>query len=215
MRKNPPGAISVHTEPPLGLPSAAQAPRGLAACFRLSGKCSNRRLAAGLAGVAVAMVGVAYAAVPLYSLFCQVTGFGGTPGIADAARGRPAAIDRTVTIRFNADVAGALPWRFKPVQSAMTLHLGESALAYYRATNSSLVPVTGTATFNVTPAKAAPYFTKVECFCFTEQTLRPGEVAEMPVSFYVDPAMVEDPDTRDVRTLTLSYTFFRATEEPS
>ena len=159
--------------------------------------------------VAGGMVGLAFASVPLYRLFCQVTGFGGTPKIATAPAAAPS--DRTITVRFDANVGPALPWRFRPARREMTVRVGETALAHYLARNQSDAPVTGNATFNVTPFKAAPYFVKVACFCFTEQVLQPGEEASMPVSFFVDPDLFTDPDTKEVRTVTLSYTFFRAT----
>lgn len=170
---------------------------------------ANRRIALTAASVVVAMVGLAYASVPLYRLFCQVTGFGGTTQRADAA---PGTIDKhVVTVRFNADIGGRdMPWQFEPMQREVTLHLGEERLIHYRATNTSAEPVVGTAVFNVTPAKAGIYFQKIACFCFEEQRLEAGESADMPVSFYVDPALATDPNTADVKTITLSYTFFRA-----
>jgi cytochrome c oxidase assembly protein subunit 11 len=162
--------------------------------------------AAVLVSVILGMVGLTAAAVPLYRLFCQVTGYGGTTQRAAAAPERP--LDQTIEVRFNADVAQGLPWRFTPVEHAVTIRLGEQHLAFYRAHNSSGRPVVGTATFNVTPFKAGAYFSKIACFCFEEQTLQAGETVDMPVSFYVDPAILDDPDTRDVRAITLSYTFF-------
>lgn len=171
----------------------------------------NRRLAGGLLGVAVGMVGLAYASVPLYDLFCRVTGFGGTTQTADAAPG--AASERTITVRFNADLGSQLPWRFQPVQLTQTVRLGEPGLAFYQAQNVGGASAVGTATFNVTPDKMGKYFNKTACFCFEEQPLRPGESAELPVSFFIDPAMAADPATADVTTVTLSYTFFRAKDE--
>ncbi len=182
----------------------------------------NTTLALVFAGVAVGMVGASFAAVPLYRLFCQLTGYAGTPRIAAAAPSpvsAPASAStstteaRTMTVRFNADVNHDLPWRFRPAQTQLTLPLGETVLASYVAENLSREPITGTATFNVTPFKAASYFIKVECFCFTEQTLGPGQRAEMPVSFFIDPEIAEDPDTAEIKTVTLSYTFFRVPEE--
>lgn len=174
---------------------------------------SNRRVALGLASLVVGMVGVSYAAVPLYRWICQVTGFGGTTMRADKA---PDSVgERVITVRFNADIAGAdLPWRFRPVEKQVTLRVGEERLAFYRASNLSKSAVTGTATFNVTPHKAAPYFNKLACFCFSEQELAAGETIDMPVSFFIDPAIVNDPKLRDVDTITLSYTFFR-TQNPA
>jgi cytochrome c oxidase assembly protein subunit 11 len=167
---------------------------------------ANRRIAVALVGIVVAMVGAAYAAVPLYQLFCQVTGYGGTTQVAESAPAE--AGERLITIRFNADIDPHLPWAFQPVQREMTLRVGESGLAFFRAENLSARPTAGTATFNVTPLKAGQYFNKVQCFCFTEQRLAPGASLDMPVSFFVDPAIVEDPNLQEVKTITLSYTFF-------
>lgn len=166
----------------------------------------NTRLLATLSGVAIAMVGAAYAAVPLYNLFCQVTGYGGTTQVADTASDR--VLERTVEVRFDASTERGFPWTFEPLQTSMTVRVGETSLAFYRATNTSDRPVTGMATYNVTPFKSAPYFSKLECFCFTEQTLQPGESIEMPVLFFVDPLIDEERRMDDVRTITLSYTFF-------
>ena len=152
------------------------------------------------------MVGLSFASVPLYRIFCQVTGLGGTPGVQSSAPGKASEID--FHVRFDANTNPALPWRFKPVQREVTLKLGEERLAFYEATNLSDKPITGTATFNVTPLKAGQFFVKIDCFCFTEQTLQPGETVDMPVSFYVDPAIYEEENTRDVKTITLSYTFY-------
>lgn len=160
-----------------------------------------------LGGVVAAMVALSFASVPLYRLFCQVTGFGGTPRTEGVERGM-AASETTVTVRFDANVNSELPWQFAPLERQRRVRLGEEVLIHYRAVNVSDHPVVGTATFNVTPFKAAPYFAKLECFCFTEQTLQPGEEVLMPVLFYVDPGLLTDPDGRDVRTVTLSYTFF-------
>lgn len=154
------------------------------------------------------MGGLAYASVPLYQWFCQVTGYGGTTQTAEATPVR--VLDRVITVRFNADVNSALPWRFEPAQGSISLRLGERALAFYTARNDSAQVITGTATFNVTPAKAGQYFNKIDCFCFTEQTLEPGASADMPVTFFVDPALAGDRNLDDVTTITLSYTFFKA-----
>lgn len=167
--------------------------------------------AAALAAAAVGMAGLAYASVPLYRWFCQATGFGGTPQVADRAPDR--VLDREVTVRFNADVNSRLPWSFQPVQRRMRVRLGERALAEYRAVNEGGRAVTGTATFNVTPAKAGLYFSKIDCFCFAEQRLEAGQSALMPVSFYVDPALALDRNMDDVTAITLSYTFFAAPGE--
>jgi cytochrome c oxidase assembly protein subunit 11 len=159
-----------------------------------------------LAGVIVAMVGLTAAAVPLYRLFCQVTGYGGTTQRAAAAPEQQ--VEQTIEVRFNADVAHGLPWSFAPVERAITLRLGEQHLAFYRAHNGGDQPIAGTATFNVTPFKAGAYFTKIACFCFEQQVLQAGATVDMPVSFYVDPAILDDPATRDIGAITLSYTFF-------
>ncbi|NGO55162.1 cytochrome c oxidase assembly protein [Mesorhizobium camelthorni] len=164
----------------------------------------KRRTAAALAGLALAMVGLSFAAVPLYRLFCQVTGYGGTTQVAEAA---PTPSERRVAVRFDANVAAGMPWAFeapKPVELA----LGESGLVAYKARNPTSRPILGTATYNVVPAKAGVYFNKVQCFCFTEQLLMPGEEKEFPVTFFVDPAIEGDPDLKGVTTITLSYTFF-------
>lgn len=166
----------------------------------------NRRTALAAATGAVAMLGLAYASVPLYRLFCQVTGFGGTPQVAEAA---PKDVSgRTIKIRFDANVAASMGWSFQPGQLEMTVKLGEPALAFYRAKNNSARTVTGTAAFNVTPEQAGAYFNKIECFCFTEQTLQAGESAEMPLTYFVDPAILEDADAAAIDAITLSYSFY-------
>ena len=148
--------------------------------------------------------------VELYEIFCRVTGYGGTTQVAD--RGIDRIVDRKITVRFNADISSALPWRFEPVQDSMTVLVGQPALAFYQAESNNDKPVVGRATFNVTPAKAGQYFTKIDCFCFTEQTLNPQQVADMPVQFFIDPTIVEDRNLDDVSTITLSYTFFKSPE---
>lgn len=152
------------------------------------------------------MVGLTFASVPLYNLFCRATGYGGTPGIAQA----PDRIDegRRITVRFDSGVNPALRWQFAPAQGPMTVSVGETALAFYHAQSSADGPTIGTATYNVTPLKAAKYFDKIDCFCFTEQRLEAGESADMAVSFFIDPAIMEDRNLDDVNTVTLSYTFF-------
>ena len=165
----------------------------------------NRRLVTGLGFVVVGMGGMSYAAVPLYDLFCRVTGFGGTTQIASERSNTVS--DRPIKVRFDAMTTN-IDWAFQPIQRQIELKVGENALAFYRATNRTTASLTGTATFNVTPLKVGAYFSKVECFCFTEQTLGPGETIEMPVAFYVDPAIDEDPNLKDVKTITLSYTFY-------
>ncbi|MGH6901849.1 MAG: cytochrome c oxidase assembly protein [Geminicoccaceae bacterium] len=164
-----------------------------------------------LVSVVVGMLGLTAAAVPLYRLFCQVTGYGGTTQRAAAAPDQ--GLERTITVRFNADVDPALPWSFQPEQRQIEVRIGEQSLAYYRARNRSDHPVVGQAVYNVTPFKAGPYFDKIACFCFDEQVLGPGEEVDMPVSFYVDPAILNDPNTRDMHTITLSYTFFLIEDE--
>ena len=159
-----------------------------------------------LASVVVGMLGLTAAAVPLYRLFCQVTGYGGTTQRAETAPGRE--LEQTITVRFNADIAPDLPWSFAPEQRQIEVRIGEQNLAFYGARNRSDHAIVGQATYNVTPFKAAPYFSKIACFCFEEQILQPGEEVDMPVSFYVDPGILSDPNTQDVRAITLSYTFF-------
>jgi len=152
------------------------------------------------------MTGLAWASVPLYRMFCQVTGLNGTTQRGQAAPG--AVADAQVRVDFDANTSPKLPWTFRPEAPSDTVTVGARDMAFFTATNRSNKPVTGTATFNVTPAQAGKYFTKIQCFCFTQQTLKPGETARMPVIFYVDPAMLKDPDAADVRTITLSYTFY-------
>ena len=162
------------------------------------------------AGVVVGMMGAAYAAVPLYRMFCQVTGFGGTTQVAEKA---PVAVgERIITVRFNADTARGMPWKFQPQQRAVSLKVGQQALALYEAANPTDRRIVGTSTFNVTPLKAGPYFSKIECFCFTEQALAPGQSIDMPVSFFVDPEISNDRNLDDVKTITLSYTFFEVAD---
>ncbi len=158
--------------------------------------------------VALGMLGLAYASVPLYTLFCQVTGFGGTPQRAAAAPASPAAAGEMVTVRFDANTSANLNWKFHAVQTATTVAFGEQQMAHYRAVNMSDETITGSAVFNVTPPNAGIYFNKIQCFCFTEQALKPGESVDMPVVFYVDPGMLQDPDARNIKEITLSYTFY-------
>lgn len=154
---------------------------------------------------AVAMTGLAFASVPLYRLFCQVTGFGGTTQRALRA---PGAVDAKITVAFDSNVSPALSWQFKPEVASDEIAIGARDMAFYTATNTGTVPITGTATYNVTPEVAGKYFSKIQCFCFTEQTLKPGETVRMPVIYYVDPKILTDPDTRDIEKITLSYTFY-------
>jgi len=154
------------------------------------------------------MLGLAYASVPLYRLFCQVTGYAGTPKVA--ANVPAEALDRTVTVRFDANVSRNLDWSFQPVERSVDVKIGATRLAYFRAVNHADHPVTGSAIFNVTPDWTGQYFNKVACFCFTEQTLQPGESVDMPVAFFVDPAIVDDNSASRALAITLSYTFYPA-----
>lgn len=160
-----------------------------------------------LVGVVAGMVGLSFASVPLYRMFCQATGYDGTPRVDNVARSDHVT-DRTITVRFDANVNPALRWQFHPVQPQVTVKVGQETLIHYEARNLSDQPLTGTATFSVVPEKAAQYFSKIQCFCFTEQTLAPGQDVQMPVLFYIDPAIDDDPETKDVTQFTLSYTFF-------
>lgn len=171
---------------------------------------SNRTLVFNLILLVTGMVMLTFASVPLYRLFCQVTGFGGTPVTADTIPAQPS--DRTLAIRFNADTDPNLPWKFVPEQSSVRARIGEQKLVSYLAQNTSDQPVTGHAVYNVLPEKAAPYFAKLECFCFQNQTLAPKQEVHMPISFFIDPAIMDDPEMKDVNTITLSYTFFLAKE---
>lgn len=164
---------------------------------------------------ALAMLGLGYASVPLYRLFCQVTGFGGTTMQAtesDAARAASLATGQKISIRFDATTAMGMPWTFRPAQATDTVTIGERDIATYIARNDSDQPITGMATFNVEPEQAGKYFNKIQCFCFTEQTLQPGQEVTMPVLYYVDPAALDDPNMKGVEQITLSYTFHRAKE---
>ncbi len=157
-------------------------------------------------GVVVLMGGLAWASVPFYDWFCRVTGFGGATGVAATA---PVDIlDQTITVRFDASKAKGMPWEFTPVEREMTVRIGETGLAFYEAYNPTDKPVAGQASYNVTPYAAGGYFQKIACFCFEEQVLQPGERIEMPVTFFVDPEIVEDPESKYVHTITLSYTFY-------
>lgn len=171
-------------------------------------EAAKRRTGLIAAAIAVAMVGLAYASVPLYRLFCQVTGFGGTTMLADADAVPDKALAKTIDVRFDANISTGMPWRFEPVKTHETVRIGERRLAFYRATNLSDEPVTGTASFNVSPDTAGSFFVKIACFCFTEQTLQPGQSVDMPVTYFVDPAIVDDADGRRIDEITLSYTFF-------
>jgi cytochrome c oxidase assembly protein subunit 11 len=172
---------------------------------------SHRTIAVSCIAVVLAMVGLAYAAVPLYRLYCQVTGYAGTTQRAATASSR--IVDHVLTVHFDANVDRGLPWRFEPLQRKVDVKVGENTLVFYKATNTSDKPVTGTAVFNVAPEAMGIHFNKIECFCFTEQRLEPGQSIDMPVSFYIDPAFVEDEDAKDLPELTLSYTFYPVSEK--
>ncbi|WAT17821.1 cytochrome c oxidase assembly protein [Aurantiacibacter sp. MUD11] len=180
----------------------------------------NRRTMLVAFGIALGMLGLGYAAVPLYDLFCRVTGFGGTTQVATEAeaslaeRMAASAGGVTYSIRFDANTSRDMPWEFKPVQVTDRVAIGQRDMAFYTARNNSSIPVTGTATFNVEPEQAGRYFNKIQCFCFTEQTLQPGEEIRMPVLYFVDPAALDDPNMEGVEQITLSYTFHRAPEQP-
>ena len=167
-------------------------------------------VALSLAALVAGMVGLAFASVPLYRMFCQVTGYGGIPQRAEKAPGE--VLDRTIRVRFDGNVDHGLPWTFAPVQQTMDVKIGETALAFFKASNNSSVPVSGRAIFNVSPELAGRYFTKIECFCFKQQTLAAGQTVDMPVTFFVDPKFVEDEDTKDISEITLSYTFYPSGE---
>jgi cytochrome c oxidase assembly protein subunit 11 len=169
-------------------------------------KPRNGRVAFLAAGIAVSMLGAAYAAVPIYKLICQATGLGGTTQRAERAPG--AAGDAKIRVRFDATVSSGLPWDFKPVERFVDVRPGEAVVVNYEALNRSVRTTTGTATFNVTPEIAGKYFSKIECFCFTQQELAGGQKVQMPVTFFVDPGMLTDKDSSGVTEITLSYTFF-------
>ena len=159
-----------------------------------------------------AMVGAAYAAVPFYNWFCRATGFNGTTQVATA--GPSGMIDRDVTVRFDANVGPGLPWRFEPEQNEIKVKLGQVVTVNYRVVNEAARPISAQAAYNVAPLNAGSYFQKINCFCFTEQTLKSGETRDMAVVFYVDPSMAKDPDGKEINSITLSYTFYRQ-REPS
>ncbi|WP_249680516.1 cytochrome c oxidase assembly protein [Roseococcus pinisoli] len=169
----------------------------------------NRRVAFAAAGFVTFMVGLSFAAVPLYTMFCQMTGYGGTPMLGQAAPGAQAD-SRSITIRFNANTHPSLPWQFAPQQRSMDLRLGEEGMAFYEARNLTDQSVSGVSTYNVTPEIVGRYFHKTACFCFEDQTLEPNQRVDMPLAFWVDPRIAEDPQTRDIRTITINYTFFRS-----
>jgi cytochrome c oxidase assembly protein subunit 11 len=172
----------------------------------------NRRVATGVGGLVAGMVGLSFAAVPLYDLFCRATGYNGTVQVGGGAA-PGAAGDHAVTVRFNAVTHPALPWRFAPAQPSVRIRAGEEGVAFYQARNLAAGPVTGVATYNVTPETAGRYFHKTACFCFEQQTLEPGQQVDMPLAFWVDPRIAEDPNTRGIRTITVSYSFFRSLDD--
>jgi cytochrome c oxidase assembly protein subunit 11 len=177
----------------------------------MTGPTRNTILAGVVVSAIFAMVGMSFAAIPLYRLFCAATGYGGTPSIGLAAA--PGSSGQTIRVRFNADTNPGLPWIFGPDQTEISLNLGDEQVAFYHATNRSSRPVTGMALYNVTPEKAGKYFHKTACFCFNQQTLSGNQSMEFPVSFWVDPAIRSDPNTADVKVITLSYTFFHSLED--
>jgi len=174
----------------------------------VTGAGRNRLTATALTGIIVAMLGLSAASVPLYALFCKVTGYGGTPRVASEVAAASGGDAVEVVVAFNADRDPKLPWTFRPLQREMRTRLGEEHLAFYEAVNRSDRAIVGRAVYNVTPHKVGAHFAKLECFCFQQQVLQPGERAELPVSFFVDPALLDDPDARGIRQITLSYTFF-------
>lgn len=168
----------------------------------------NQRTLVTMAIVGLAMLTLGFASVPLYRIFCERTGFGGTPQRAYDNAGVKVATGHTLSVRFDSNVAPGMPWQFRPEHPTQTITIGEKKMAIFLATNMSDKPVTGTAAFNVTPIQAGAFFTKIQCFCFTEQTLKPGEQVRMPVIYYVDPKILADPDNKDTQEITLSYTFY-------
>ena len=168
----------------------------------------NRRVGLAAVAFALGMLGLGYASAPLYRLFCQATGFGGTTRRVSEAQAATVSVSgKTITLRFDANIERGMPWQFRPERTTDTIQLGGRRMAIFLARNLSHKPVTGRATFNVEPEQAGKYFNKVQCFCFTEQTLQPGQEVRMPVIYYVDPKMLDDPDARDIDEITLSYTF--------
>jgi cytochrome c oxidase assembly protein subunit 11 len=168
----------------------------------------NRRTLVATAVVGLSMLGLGFASVPLYRIFCEQTGFGGTTSRAADDKAARAVIGRTKSIRFDSNVQPGMPWKFYPEHPTDTVTVGAKDMAIFIAKNMSDRPVTGTASFNVTPTQAGGYFTKIQCFCFTQQTLQPGEEVRMPVLYYIDPKILDDPDNRDTQQITLSYTFY-------
>jgi len=172
---------------------------------------NNARLGLILVGIVLTMVSASFAAVPFYSWFCKQTGFAGTPRIAKVAPAQ--VLDKTISIRFDANTDPNMPWTFKPIQNEMTVHIGETALAFFEAYNPTDHTIAGSASYNVSPDLVGSYFNKIQCFCFTEQILKAHERAVMPVTFFVDPAITKDSDAMRIHQITLSYTFYQ-TELP-
>ena len=170
------------------------------------GAPNTKRTVLQLVGVVLVMGALAWAAIPAYNWFCRVTGYGGETNVADA--GSDVILDQTVKIRFDASKERGMPWEFKPLQQEIELRIGETGLAFYEAYNPTDRPIAGQASYNVAPYSAGSYFSKIACFCFSEQILQPGERVEMPVTFFVDPEIVDDPEAKYVHTITLSYTFY-------
>ena len=168
---------------------------------------SHRKTVYSILAIIIGMTCLAFASVPLYRFFCQITGYGGTT--QQSANYGSVMLERTIDVYFNADIASNLEWEFKPSQRHIDVRIGQNALAFFTATNYSDVPLIGTSTYNVTPHKAGPYFNKIECFCFEEQRIEPGQTIEFPVSFFIDPDLDGEETLDDVRTITLSYTFFK------
>lgn len=171
----------------------------------------NRRTALIAAGVALSMLALGFASVPLYRLFCQTTGFGGTTmRVTQAQADKVQLAAGEISVRFDANVERGMPWRFQPLQVTQDMRIGARKMAYFRAKNTSSQPITGIASFNVEPEQVGKYFNKIQCFCFNQQTLQPGQSVDMPVIYFVDPKIAQDPETRDVQQITLSYTFHKA-----
>jgi cytochrome c oxidase assembly protein subunit 11 len=180
--------------------------------YQRKSRARDLAVAAACGAFVALMVGAAYAAVPLYDWFCRTTGFGGTPSIATSAP--ETVLGRKVTVRFDANVAGGLPWKFEPEQTTIEAKLGEVVTVYYRVTNEAARETVGNASYNVTPLTVGSHFAKINCFCFTEQRMAPGERRDMPVVFYIDPALAQDAEHNGLNTITLSYTFY-AVRQPA
>ncbi len=186
----------------------------MTAPFRTIPFSRNRRTGLIMGGVALGMLGLGFAAVPLYRIFCQVTGFAGTTMRVSEAQAASIKVGSgQISVRFDANVDRDLAWRFSPQQVTQAMRIGQRKQAFYYAENTSSRPITGVASFNVQPEQAGKYFNKIQCFCFNQQTLAPGQKVDMPVIYFVDPAIATDPDTRDIKQITLSYTFHKAADD--